>query len=464
MMATTTSGTDGHCVQSHRQADTSSGHCHHQDAIFPAATVEKRAQKVRKQGVEKLLSTLTPMSSLSTMDVRSIGRNPELLYTLMRTSASILLLWFCWKLNARPKDLAVSKNARNKAKTKTKILRRRWRGKSLLINGSSSLTDDNTTIATTTDDDNMSTTTSDTTNTNGSIEQEPASNSLLLLDAQLVEKLEEEAYKTNNDDDATTSNNDTNNITTTTRQERYNFLKGNQYDLNKTAQKLKFTYNWRNKLHSIANNTITTIPDTTKDPIEIDQQNWIHSMQIAAKYSNDTKFCATTNIPKFIRHTTSTTYLTDAKQAPLFLLLPGLIDPAIAELSTYRIAIAWYLHITYPNANTKLSLVIDLRPGQGWRNCHAITLLSTIQEGIQLLTTIFPERLCQCIITPIPKSYYWLWKRCIQPYLDASTKRKIGVICGAHAIDAMTPIDELTYYMDRDMALALHEERLSEFR
>ncbi|KAL7491567.1 hypothetical protein ACHAWT_000887 [Skeletonema menzelii] len=143
--------------------------------------------------------------------------------------------------------------------------------------------------------------------------------------------------------------------------------------------------------------------------------------------------------------------------------LPGRIDTALANPSTYALALAIYLEHLFAdhNSNEKITLVIDVRAGHGWSNILAIHLIPFMQMSCRLLTDLHPERLESCILFPMPKVANVIWKA-VKPFLHRDTRKKIVLVNGPAGVDDPVP-KKMKELMDEDMIKQLEDKRKSCF-
>ena len=144
-------------------------------------------------------------------------------------------------------------------------------------------------------------------------------------------------------------------------------------------------------------------------------------------------------------------------------ILPGLMDERLSALQTYALAVAIYLDRKLPRDSLEqMTVLIDLRGGRGWRNLHAVQLLSFIQSATLLLLALFPERLGRALLYPLPQSCAWAWhvvRRC----LDVVTRDKMVVLTGPATIVAPPPTQQLEWHVHPNVVALLEQERRAEY-
>jgi hypothetical protein len=113
-------------------------------------------------------------------------------------------------------------------------------------------------------------------------------------------------------------------------------------------------------------------------------------------------------------------------------------------------------------AAEKITLLMDLRPGKGWRNISAIRLIPFIKDIVSLLLTMFPERLEKTILFPLPFALTWVFGA-VKAVIDPVTAEKIQVLSGAANVDSPLPFDQLMQHVSSEVALMCENERLASF-
>lgn len=142
--------------------------------------------------------------------------------------------------------------------------------------------------------------------------------------------------------------------------------------------------------------------------------------------------------------------------------LPARIDTKIAKPSTYALALAIFLeHLFDRNSIEKITLVIDVRAGQGWANILAIHLIPFMQMSCKLLCDLHPERLESCILFPMPKVTNVIWKA-VKPFLHKDTRKKVVLVNGPAGIDDPVP-KKLRQIVDEEIIRQLEDKRRSCF-
>lgn len=86
----------------------------------------------------------------------------------------------------------------------------------------------------------------------------------------------------------------------------------------------------------------------------------------------------------------------------------------------------------------KLTVLIDVRPGEGWNNPPALKMLPFFRSCADVLSNNYPERVQRVVIYPVPSLVGHLW-RMVRSMLDPVTRGKIQVHNGSAALGAPCP-------------------------
>ena len=142
--------------------------------------------------------------------------------------------------------------------------------------------------------------------------------------------------------------------------------------------------------------------------------------------------------------------------------LPARIDTKLADTSIYALAFALYLdHALDRSSTQKVTLIIDVRSGHGWANIKAIHLLPFIQSVVRLLSDLFPTRLEQCIIFPVPHVANVIWKA-VKPFLGEETAKKVCLVLGPAGRNDKVP-KKMNEYLDKELITMFEERRKGSF-
>mmetsp|Transcript_56930 Transcript_56930/g.120863 ORF Transcript_56930/g.120863 Transcript_56930/m.120863 type:complete len:292 (+) Transcript_56930:224-1099(+) len=246
-----------------------------------------------------------------------------------------------------------------------------------------------------------------------------------------------------------------------TNAERQRFLKDRKGNTKATVSKLRNYLEWRKKHRN--------------GDLNLDHLNsWSYATQMAIRNSSKEKNgeakvidgASALPCPLFTQdHTQSS--ISDKGEITIIKRkycqhLPARIDTKLADTSTYALALALCIDRALDRHSTeKVSLVIDVRPGQGWANISAIQLLPFMQSTSRLLCDLFPLRLDSCIIFPVPQMATFIWKA-VKPFVGTDTIEKVYMVTGPAGKNDKVP-KKLEKYMDGGLIQEFEERRKSYF-
>jgi hypothetical protein len=137
----------------------------------------------------------------------------------------------------------------------------------------------------------------------------------------------------------------------------------------------------------------------------------------------------------------------------LMLMMAAMYDPELGDVDAYVNAIAAkFDEMLDRNASEKLTVLADVRGGDGWANPAASSTVSFLRAVAALMSANFPERLHQLVVFPVPWVASTLWI-VVKQFLDPETARKVVLLDGPADRAAPVPAS-LRKYLD-DEALAL---------
>jgi len=93
---------------------------------------------------------------------------------------------------------------------------------------------------------------------------------------------------------------------------------------------------------------------------------------------------------------------------------------------------------------TRVTVLIDVRAGDGWPNAPPHKMVSFFRLANQILTGNYPERAQRLIIYPIPTMLTYLWTT-FSAMLDPVTREKFIVLGGDASLGAPCPPQLLEY-------------------
>ena len=120
--------------------------------------------------------------------------------------------------------------------------------------------------------------------------------------------------------------------------------------------------------------------------------------------------------------------------------LPARIDTNLASGQVYAQALAIYLDRRLSReSEEKFDVFVDTRPGEGWGNISAYSLVPFIRHASKLLNDLHPERLHRAVVYPVPSVCAFIWNRLIKPWMDPVTADKIVLIGGSARMCSKLP-------------------------
>jgi CRAL/TRIO domain len=249
-------------------------------------------------------------------------------------------------------------------------------------------------------------------------------------------------------------------IPESTSQERRRFLDGRLGNRVTAARDLKSYIAWIQKNKALAREL--SVENDSR--LEDDSHIWNRAAAVAMKSSGHKKSAG--SLLRVIRTFTRPSgprECCDKGGHRLFVVRPAIMDERLAPLTVYSAALAIYLdQKLLRDSSERITLLIDVRPGQGWRNLHVTKLVSFMSDTFKNLISKFPERLAIAAVFPFPSSFRWIWS-IVKQVLDQDTSQRIMLLTGTVHIAAPPPIEQMIKVIDRDVVDILERERSSSF-
>ena len=243
--------------------------------------------------------------------------------------------------------------------------------------------------------------------------------------------------------------------------ERRRFLKARKFCVKAASAQLGSYLQWRetNRIDEFFPTTFTT-----------DEDDWTLAARGAVEIGNTSGQPASVSQMKLPRIVSAfendderQTNVVCKNGARIVHVLPCQLDSNLAAPPTYALAVAMYLDRKLDRDFTeKVTVVIDIRFGQGWTNPSSVSIVPFIKLVVGLLNSYFPERLSRCILFPLPMTATMLFNTA-KTYLDPDTAAKIQVCSGTGSVSAPVP-DKVLSFIDRKAINAMEERRMSFFR
>lgn len=270
-----------------------------------------------------------------------------------------------------------------------------------------------------------------------------------------------------------------------TAAERQRFLTARKDDVNKAATNLQSYLDWKQQRTNYSRNN--TKIDAVRPTLDRDYDLWVEACLEAMQASGEVG--RNIVLPRVIRsyelkgeeafpehhpHHHRRRRSNDEQQHQqqardrdghrIFHIIPALMDDRLAKTSTYALATAIFVDKQFDRDNLeKITVCLDVRAGRGWRNLHAVKLVPFMRESLQLLLSLFPERLHKCIVFPLPPAFWYLW-RMVAKCIDPKTRDKIIIATGKCTIDAPPPTEKLAVHLGGDASARLEAYRISCFK
>jgi hypothetical protein len=123
--------------------------------------------------------------------------------------------------------------------------------------------------------------------------------------------------------------------------------------------------------------------------------------------------------------------LRDQQHRRIFHVLPARLDLSQANVHVYTNALALYLDGLLDRSSVeKMTLLMDVRPGWGWKNPPVLELVGLIRHAAARLQDLYPHRLHRLILYPIPRAAIFIYRSIIQVFLSEATRQAIVLIPG----------------------------------
>ena len=240
-----------------------------------------------------------------------------------------------------------------------------------------------------------------------------------------------------------------------TSAERQRFLEAKSGNTKQAAKKLETYLEW----HFAHQKVDKELP---RQKVASDEDVWNRACLIAMTMRKERDIHT---LPRIVRnYRVGGQDMRDKSGKRILHVMPGQIDDKLAKPATYALALALYLdRILDRTTKDKVSVLIDVRSGTGWANIAAHRQLGFIKEVAKLLLTMFPERLHQCLLYPVPPAAKWIWN-IVKACIDPKTAEKFQLFAGDIRADSPAPMDDLVQFMPLEYATRLEQERIASFK
>jgi len=241
-----------------------------------------------------------------------------------------------------------------------------------------------------------------------------------------------------------------------TAEERERFLVAKKGNAEVAAKYLQAYLEWR-FIHESVREKLDELVSTG----DSDHDDWNIAAAIAMKERNENQSAPLTRVAR--THSIGDREICDVDGRRIIHITPGLMDDRLASLTTYALSIALYIDRKLERHSLeRVTVLIDARGGQGWRNNHAVHLLPFIQHISKLLLSMFPERLSRSLVYPLPPAFGWIWN-VAQRWIDPLTRDKICLLTGPATIASPPPSEQMAEYLGKDVVEILEKHRVAAF-
>mmetsp|Transcript_16618 Transcript_16618/g.45616 ORF Transcript_16618/g.45616 Transcript_16618/m.45616 type:complete len:243 (+) Transcript_16618:127-855(+) len=149
--------------------------------------------------------------------------------------------------------------------------------------------------------------------------------------------------------------------------------------------------------------------------------------------------------------------------------LPARMDPQHYEVEHYArqlkhlLATVIELQPNSENSKHRILVLLDLRPGQGWPNPPALTLVSWIRHLVKELQGQFPETLHKLVLYPLPQPVIFLYNTIIRPLLRNLSGKVVLVPGSGVGMDSPFPLHALSQFVAPKALQVMEDFRLANF-
>ena len=246
---------------------------------------------------------------------------------------------------------------------------------------------------------------------------------------------------------------------TSTPNERYRFI--SRRTVKRAAEKMNFFMEWREKFK--LDDEIFT---SQKALILDDEESWNFVVSYISKQMSPV-FELQHKLPRIIRFAdVYNNELRTCNGKRVAYILAAMLDVNLATQVFYSACVTAYLDFKLDrNSLETIAVVIDVRPGTGWPNPPAMSLIPFIKATAKHLSMSMPERLEVCIVYPLPTFAKAVWI-IIKGFLDPKSVVKIRLLWGSAGamIDSPAPVEKMKHFFDRKMIDCIEATRQSEFK
>lgn len=156
--------------------------------------------------------------------------------------------------------------------------------------------------------------------------------------------------------------------------------------------------------------------------------------------------------------------ITDREGNKILYVLPALINRQVADADFYAMALSFYLDRKFDRSSEeKMTVVIDVRAGEGWPNPLAVMMIKFAHTVAKQLQHRYPERLNSLVVFPLPFVAIGVWVA-IKSVFHLAVMDKIMLVSGPADVDSPVPKDKLVGIIDPEILDALEKLRVDNFK
>jgi hypothetical protein len=145
-------------------------------------------------------------------------------------------------------------------------------------------------------------------------------------------------------------------------------------------------------------------------------------------------------------------------------VLPGLINRQVAQADFYALALSFYLDRKCDRASQeKMTVVIDVRAGEGWPNPMAVVMVKFVRTIVRELQLHYPERLHSLVLFPVPWAAMGIWAA-IKAVFRSEMLNKTTLVSGPADRAARLPKEKLVGLIDESVLDLTEQFRLDHFK
>lgn len=156
--------------------------------------------------------------------------------------------------------------------------------------------------------------------------------------------------------------------------------------------------------------------------------------------------------------------IADKEGSKILHVIPALINRQVAHADFYALALSLYLERKLDReSEDKMTVLIDMRPGDGWPNPAAIMMIRFVHRVTTVLQRRYPERLQNLILYPVPWAAMGIWAAMKQVFALEITE-KVTLVAGSANRGSPLPKEKLEEKVDGETLELTEQVRLDHFK